>query len=106
MPLPKRAEFLLDDYPYFTADPEHLKELLTKLVRIRGHEQISSWHEQIDAADWTGFVESVLRDHYDLVYRRAGEEKSNYPAPSATLELDGFSPESLKSAAITPMNRA
>ena len=105
MPLTQRAEFLLADYPYFTKDPEHLKDLLNKLTRIRGHEQISHWHQQIDAADWSGFVESVLRDHYDLVYRRAGEEKSNYSAPSETLELSDYSPASLESAASTLMNR-
>mgnify|MGYP001819282147 CR=1 FL=1 len=99
LPLPQRAQFLLDDYPYFTADPEHLKSLLEKLTRLRGREQIAQWHDQIDSADWTGFVESILRDHYDLVYRRAGDEKSNYPAPSESVELDGFSPTSLGTAA-------
>ena len=105
MPLAKRAEFLLDDYPYFTSDPDHLKKLLNMLIRIRGHEQISLWHEQIDATNWLAFVESVLRDHYDLVYRRAGEEKSNYSAPSETLELSDYSPASLETAASTLINR-
>ncbi|MFK7912187.1 MAG: tRNA 2-selenouridine(34) synthase MnmH [Akkermansiaceae bacterium] len=106
MPLPQRAQFLLDDYPYFTADPEHLKGLLDRLTKLRGGEQVTQWHEQIDAAAWTGFVESVLRDHYDLVYRRAGDEKSNYPAPSYTVELDGFAPESLQAAAKKLIHRA
>lgn len=105
MPLSRRAMFLLDDYPYFTADPRHLKGLLEKLTRLRGREQVGRWHAQIDAGDWTGFVESVLCDHYDLVYRRAGDEKSNYPAPSATVDLADFSPAALEAAAADLIRR-
>lgn len=99
LPVRQRAAFLLDDYPYFTEDPEHLKSLLDKLVKLRGHEQVQKWHDQIDAGQWSEFVESVLRDHYDLVYRRAGDEKSNYAEPSHTLNLAGFSTAELTRAA-------
>lgn len=100
LPLQQRASFLLDDYPHFTSDPEHLKSLLSRLVKIRGHEQVNLWHEQIDTAQWHDFVISVLRDHYDLVYRRAGHEKSNYRTPTHTLNLADFSPSSLQKAAL------
>lgn len=105
LPLYQRAAFLLDDYPHFTRNPGHLKSLLTKLVKLRGHEQVNQWHHQIDAGHWPEFVESVLRNHYDLVYRRAGDEKSNYPAPSHSVNLTDFAPESLKKAATNLMNR-
>jgi hypothetical protein len=45
------------------------------------------------------FVESILNDHYDLVYRSAGDEQSNYPPPSDIIELEGFSTPVLKAAA-------
>ena len=99
MPLPERAQFLLEDYPYFTQDPEHLKKLLEQLTRLRGHQQITQWFTQIDSREWLEFVKSILRDHYDLVYRRAGEEKSNYPTPIHSLELPDFSTDSLAKAA-------
>jgi len=99
LPIEKRAEFLLDDYPHFTEQPEHLKSLLDKLVKLRGHEQVAEWHEQIDSGKWPEFVMSVLVDHYDLVYRRAGDEKSNYPVPSATVKLAGFAELDLEAAA-------
>ena len=99
LPVDQRAAFLLDDYPYFTDDPEHLKSLLDKLIKVRGHEQVEKWHGQIDAGQWPEFVESVLRDHYDLVYRRAGDEKSNYPAPSNTVKLSSFTADELTRAA-------
>lgn len=99
LPIEKRAEFLLDDYPHFADQPEHLKNLLDKLIKLRGHEQVRLWHEQIDAGEWPEFVMSVLVDHYDLVYRRAGDEKSNYPAPEKNVPLADFTPEHLKAAA-------
>ncbi|MGB1935930.1 MAG: tRNA 2-selenouridine(34) synthase MnmH [Akkermansiaceae bacterium] len=102
--LPQRAEFLLDDYPHFTDDPQHLKSLLNKLVKLRGHDQVSQWHELIDAGDWIAFVTSILRDHYDLVYRRAGEKTSNYASPECTVQLPDYSYASLGNAADTLIN--
>ncbi|NWK57188.1 tRNA 2-selenouridine(34) synthase MnmH [Verrucomicrobiaceae bacterium N1E253] len=99
LPLKHRAAFLLDDYPYFTRSPQDLKSLLDKLIKLRGHDQIREWQEQIDKQQWPDFVASILVNHYDLAYRQAGEEKSNYPAPSAEIELPDFSHTSLQSAA-------
>ncbi|MGJ8676898.1 MAG: tRNA 2-selenouridine(34) synthase MnmH [Akkermansiaceae bacterium] len=99
MPLEQRAAFLLDDYPHFTDDTEHLKELLSRLTKIRGHEQVALWHQQIDTTQWQAFVTSILRDHYDLVYRRAGHEKSNYSAPCQSIYLSDFETATLRDAA-------
>lgn len=106
MPLNKRADFLLKDYPHFANDPQHLKSLLKRLVKLRGHEQIKFWHDLIDTGRWQEFVESILRDHYDLVYRRAGEEKSNYQVPSSTCDLAGFTPGNLTRAAESLIDHA
>lgn len=95
----QRAKFLLDDYPHFTEQPEHLKSLLERLTKLRGHEQVQQWHEQIDTGKWQEFVTSVLDDHYDLVYRRAGDEKSNYAIPTTTVELSSFTTEELTEVA-------
>jgi len=97
--LEQRARFLLDDYPYFTDQPEHLKGLLQRLTKLRGNEQIRQWNTLIDEGQWYEFVLSILRDHYDLVYRKAGDEKSNYAAPSSSIQLSDFSKESLTQAA-------
>lgn len=105
LPLEQRAAFLLDDYPHFCADPEHLKSLLDRLIKIRGHEQVATWHQQIDTGEWQAFVISVLRDHYDLVYRRAGHEQSNYPAPSYQVSISDFSDSTLQQAALDLINR-
>jgi tRNA 2-selenouridine synthase len=99
LPLAQRAAFLLDDYPYFTQDPDHLKSLLKRLVKLRGHKQVNAWNAQIDAGQWPEFVESILKNHYDLAYRLAGDEKSNYQPASATIHLSDFSETSLATAA-------
>jgi tRNA 2-selenouridine synthase len=99
LPLAQRAAFLLDDYPYFTQDPDHLKSLLERLVKLRGHKQVNAWNAQIDAGQWPEFVESILKNHYDLAYRLAGDEKSNYQPASATIHLSDFSETSLATAA-------
>jgi len=99
LPLDQRAAFLLDDYPHFTDDPDHLKDLLERLVKLRGHELVNTWNKQINSSQWTEFVASILENHYDLAYRRAGDEKSNYPEPSAQIELPDFSESSLLAAA-------
>jgi len=99
LPIDQRAKFLLDDYPYFADQPEHLKSLLDRLIKLRGREQVEQWHKQIDTGEWQKFVTSMLENHYDLVYRRAGDEKSNYTQPSTTVAMADFSPESLNHAA-------
>ena len=98
LPLSQRASFLLDDYPHFTKDSKHLKKLLNRLVKLRGKEQVAKWHNLIDDQQWTSFVESILRDHYDLVYRRAGDDKSNYSSPQKTITMEDFTSQSLEQA--------
>lgn len=99
LPLDQRAKFLLDDYPYFTEQTDHLKGLLERLIKLRGHDQVQKWHEQIDKRQWVDFVTSMLEDHYDLVYRQAGDGESNYSKPSSTLELADFSDQTLRKGA-------
>lgn len=98
LPIDQRAAFLLDDYPHFTDNPEHLKNLLQQLIKLRGHAQVEQWVEQIDQQQWLEFVASILKNHYDIVYRRAGDPQSNYPAATRTLTLKDFSNDSLTAA--------
>ncbi|MDP0492155.1 MAG: tRNA 2-selenouridine(34) synthase MnmH [Verrucomicrobiota bacterium JB023] len=99
LPLPERAQLLQEDYPQFIERPAELSSLLDELRRLRGHEQVDRWQEQIARQDWPAFLASILRDHYDLAYRRAGSEKSNYQKPSSTLPLDDAGPDSFARAA-------
>lgn len=87
LPFEERVKLLQEDYPHFTENPDHLCKLLDKLSRLRGHEQVATWKEQINNGDWNAFLSSILTDHYDLAYRMPGDKRSNYPAPSSDYEL-------------------
>lgn len=104
LPFKDRVKLLLEDYPHFTANPAKLSGLLEKLVRLRGKEQVSLWRQQIEQADWSAFMKSILSDHYDLAYRMPGDKRSNYPAPTAHYELDDCSAKSYDSLACTLLN--
>lgn len=69
--LAARVAFLQRDYDYFTVDAASLKRHLDALRPLLGHERINAWHAQIDAQDFAGLTESLLRHHYDPLYARA-----------------------------------
>ena len=87
LPIHERGKLLAEDYQHFIAHPDSLKENLNGLRRLRGNEQVDSWHRQIEERRWSDFLESILVDHYDLCYRRPGSESSVYPEPEDTLSL-------------------
>lgn len=87
LPLESRAQLLLEDYPRFLDHPQELTELLDKLRPLRGHQQVDQWHQFITNKEWPAFLQSILQDHYDLCYRPAGSENSNYQTPSNTLAI-------------------
>lgn len=99
LPLESRAQLLLDDYPRFLTHPAELCELLDNLRSLRGHETVDRWHEFIASKNWTAFLTSILRDHYDLCYRPAGNEGSNYQAPTRTLEVSDHTSTAFQTAA-------
>lgn len=100
LPLANRANLLLDDYPRFLGEPEVLCELLDNLRFLRGHEQVDAWHEMIRAQDWPAFLQSILKDHYDLCYRPAGCEKSNYQKSTGQIDLASHHREDFKKAVV------
>ena len=85
----------------FLDEPDDLCQLLDKLRPLRGHQQVDQWHQLIAAKDWPAFLESILRDHYDLCYRPAGSEDSNYQKPSSHLEVTDHSDASFQEATQT-----
>jgi tRNA 2-selenouridine synthase len=99
LPLSERVRFLRRDYPYFLENPEALREPLNGLRRLRGHDLVDRWLHKIQARDWTGFLESILTDHYDRCYRRPGSNDSIYPEPESTLRLPSAEADDLAKAA-------
>lgn len=87
LPLSERARLLTEDYHHFIENPASLQETLNGLRRLRGHQQVDCWQQQIERQDWQDFLESILTDHYDRCYRRPGSENSVYRQPARSLSL-------------------
>ncbi|XP_078605050.1 tRNA 2-selenouridine synthase-like [Branchiostoma floridae x Branchiostoma japonicum] len=68
VPMSCRIQQILRDYPHFTQDRIHLKELLQNLHKFHGGKKLDSWFCLIDNGRWEEFVESILREHYDPAY--------------------------------------
>ena len=99
LPLPERAKLLAADYPHFIDHPDDLAATLDRLRKLRSNETVDRWHAQIAAKDWPAFLESILRDHYDLSYRRAGDPGSNYHLPAQTITIPTFTEKDLAQTA-------
>ncbi len=70
-PLAARVEFLLGDYKHLMAEPERLNPLLDWVAARVGADTVLRWRKVIADGDWTGFVTSVLEEHYDPAYDRS-----------------------------------
>ncbi|MBT7733175.1 tRNA 2-selenouridine(34) synthase MnmH [Rhodospirillaceae bacterium] len=70
-PIAARVEFLLGDYQHLMTEPERLNPLLDWVAARVGKEAVLRWRKAISDGDWTGFVTSVLEDHYDPAYDRS-----------------------------------
>lgn len=88
-----RIEFLLGDYPYFLAEASRLKDHLSALLELHGHQTLALWNTLIDAERWHELVADLLQKHYDPLYRRSQDrhyanfqEARVIPAPSLTPE--------------------
>ena len=99
LPVAERIKILLEDYPHFQEEVEDLKHLLSKLIPLRGHEQVNQWNSLIDEKNWGDFVQSVLENHYDLCYRAPGAEDSNYQLATADVKISDASKNSFEEAA-------
>lgn len=72
----QRVAFLCQDYAHFFGQPTVLKEQLSRLAPLVGHERISKWNACIESSQWPELVEDLLVTHYDPTYRRS--MKKNY----------------------------
>ncbi len=52
------------------ADPSRIDEVLTRLARYHGHEQVSAWRALAAAGDFAGLAGGLITTHYDPKYAR------------------------------------
>jgi tRNA 2-selenouridine synthase len=72
----ERVQLLLEDYDFFTRDPELFCERLDALVQLRGREQVQAWQAQVRAGAIEPVVRELLVKHYDPGY--AGSTQRNF----------------------------
>lgn len=69
--LSARTHYLLHDYRYLIDDPDWTIARLQHLRAVRGEAQVRQWIQHVHDKDWAALVGSLLRDHYDPLYRRS-----------------------------------
>ena len=89
LPLDKRVQFLLAEYPHLVDNPEILKAKLEKLKSSCGWKRISNWYQMINNQDWKSFVRDILESHYDPTYRKSMEH--NFSQVEQVISLDDLS---------------
>lgn len=67
----QRVAYLLNEYGHYFEQPDLLAAHLTRLIPLRGKEQVREWLAMIEAGQWEALVRSLLERHYDPLYARA-----------------------------------
>ena len=63
-----RVNFLLSEYNHFTENKELLKTKLEKIRHLKTESVFNNWISMVEQNNHKGFVESILKDHYDAAY--------------------------------------
>jgi tRNA 2-selenouridine synthase len=85
MPLGKRIEHLIAEYPHLITHPELLKAKLQQLKSRHGKQQLEEWNHLIDTQQWETFIGMLLEQHYDPTYRHSFHR--SYPNVQKTAAL-------------------
>lgn len=91
VPLAARVDFLLQDYAYFLADAENLRNRLQQLRGLQANAVIAGWLELIAQQNHAQLVAELLQQHYDPLYARARQGRSC----TRSIALEGLSPQQL-----------
>ena len=85
LPLEQRIELLLEDYAYFTANPEQFCNRLDALTAQRGKVVIQAWKDSVRQGEMRPVVQELLVAHYDPVYLQSMERNFVQFAQAQTL---------------------
>ena len=93
-----RANFLLSEYAHFTENNELLKAKLEKIKHLKTEPVFNSWISMIEKNDHSGFVESILKNHYDAAYL-SSRRKTYRSQPDHTFSISEINDVSLSELA-------
>ena len=68
LPGDERVQLLLEDYDFFTREPEFFCDRLAALNELRGKAQVQAWQQQVRSGDIESVVRELLVKHYDPGY--------------------------------------
>jgi tRNA 2-selenouridine synthase len=67
----QRVSLLLEDYAYFSADPDGLCDRLEVLTPFRGRAVVCAWQALARQGDLASVVRDLLQTHYDPAYAQS-----------------------------------
>lgn len=86
VPVQARAAYTARAYAESCADPEGVARIVNLLRPLHPADRIKDWFRRIDAADWTGLSEGLMRDHYDPRYEKHRMRHDGGRGPVVALE--------------------
>ncbi|NDR56769.1 tRNA 2-selenouridine(34) synthase MnmH [Aliiruegeria sabulilitoris] len=90
-----RAKYLARAYADISADRDGLKDILSLLVRLQGHERVNGWKEMVDQGQFEALALDLVTLHYDSRYAKS---RSVAGEPAVRMDI-ALSAEGLGSAA-------
>jgi tRNA 2-selenouridine synthase len=99
LPDDERVRLLLEDYDFFTRDPEFFCQRLDALVQLRGREQVQAWQAQVRAGAIETVVRELLLKHYDPGYASSTERNFQGFAQARAIAPRDRTPEAMAALA-------
>ncbi|MDE2605049.1 MAG: tRNA 2-selenouridine(34) synthase MnmH [Burkholderiales bacterium] len=95
LPDEERVRLLMEDYDFFTRDPELFCQRLEALVQLRGRELVRAWQAQVRAGDIEPVVRELLVKHYDPGYSSSTERNFRQFAQARAIAPRDRSPQAM-----------
>lgn len=99
LPDEERVQLLLEDYDFFSRDPELFCQRLDALVQLRGHEQVQAWQAQVRSGEIEPVVRELLFKHYDPGYASSTERNFRQFAQARSIAPRDRSPAAMAALA-------
>ncbi|WP_119287234.1 tRNA 2-selenouridine(34) synthase MnmH [Azohydromonas sediminis] len=94
-----RIALLLEEYAFFTRDPEQFCRRLAALVPLAGHATVQRWQALARAGRWAEAFADLMEHHYDPLYERSMARHFAGRAAAPRLTLRGHDAPALAAAA-------
>jgi tRNA 2-selenouridine synthase len=90
-----RVALLMQDYDYFTKQPEAFCDRLDSLAQIRGKSVVESWKASVRQGNFAPVVAELLTEHYDPVYLASMQRNFKLYADASQVKAKNGSREAM-----------